>query len=59
MVENAVDASKEKHVLVIEKSGNKVTVKVDSMAHPMEEKRYIEFVELMADQCISGIRGAR
>ncbi len=49
MVENTVDASKEKHVPVIEKSGNKVTVKVGSVAHPMEEKHYIEFVELMAD----------
>lgn len=49
LVENTVDASKEKHVPVIEKSGNKVTVKVGSVAHPMEEKHYIEFVELMAD----------
>ncbi|MDZ7377581.1 MAG: desulfoferrodoxin FeS4 iron-binding domain-containing protein, partial [candidate division KSB1 bacterium] len=38
LVENTVDASKEKHVPVIEKSGNKVTVKVGSVAHPMEEK---------------------
>lgn len=49
LVENTVDASKEKHVPVIEKSGNKVTVKVGSVAHPMEEKHYIEFIELMAD----------
>jgi len=49
MVENTVDASKEKHVPVIEKSGNKVTVKVGSVAHPMEGKHYIEFIELMAD----------
>ncbi len=49
MVENTVDASKEKHVPVIEKSGNQVTVKVGSVAHPMEEKHYIEFIELLAD----------
>jgi superoxide reductase len=49
MVENTVDASKEKHVPVIEKSGNQVTVKVGSVAHPMEETHYIEFIELMAD----------
>jgi len=49
MVENTVDAAKEKHVPVIEKSGNKVTVKVGSVAHPMEGKHYIEFIELMAD----------
>jgi len=49
LVENTVDAAKEKHVPVIEKSGNKVTVKVGSIAHPMEEKHYIEFIEVMAD----------
>lgn len=49
LVENTVDAAKEKHVPVIEKSGNQVTVKVGSVAHPMEEKHYIEFIELMAD----------
>lgn len=49
LVENTVDASKEKHVPVIEKSGSKVTVKVGSVAHPMEEKHYIEFIELIAD----------
>lgn len=49
LTENTVDAAKEKHVPVIEKAGNKVTVKVGSVAHPMEEKHYIEFIELMAD----------
>ncbi|MCI0514795.1 desulfoferrodoxin [candidate division KSB1 bacterium] len=49
LVENTVDASKEKHVPVIEKSGSKVTVKVGGVAHPMEEKHYIEFIELIAD----------
>ncbi len=47
--ENITDAAQEKHVPVIEKSGNKVTVKVGSVAHPMEEKHYIEFIEVMAD----------
>jgi len=46
-VENTVDAAKEKHVPVIEKAGNDVTVKVGSVAHPMEEKHYIEWVELV------------
>ena len=49
LAENTVDAAKEKHVPVIEKSGNKVTVKVGSVAHPMEEKHYIEFIEVLAD----------
>jgi len=49
VVENTVDASKEKHVPVIEKSGNGILVKVGSIPHPMEEKHYIEWVELVAD----------
>jgi len=47
--ENTVDASKEKHVPVIERNGDMITVKVGSVAHPMEEKHYIEWIELHAD----------
>ncbi|MEE4310439.1 MAG: desulfoferrodoxin [candidate division KSB1 bacterium] len=47
--ENTTDAATEKHVPVIEQSGSTVTVKVGSVAHPMEEKHYIEFIELIAD----------
>jgi len=49
LVENTVDASKEKHVPVIEKTASSVTVKVGSVAHPMEEKHYIEWIEIIAD----------
>ncbi|MBF0101105.1 MAG: desulfoferrodoxin [Desulfobacterales bacterium] len=49
MVENTVDASKEKHVPVIEKIANGVKVTVGSVAHPMEEKHYIEWIEVIAD----------
>ncbi|MCG9479835.1 MAG: desulfoferrodoxin [Actinomycetia bacterium] len=45
--ENTVDAAKEKHVPVIERNGDMVKVKVGSVAHPMEEKHYIEWIELM------------
>ena len=45
-VENTVDASREKHVPVVEKSGNTVTVTVGSEIHPMVEKHYIEWIEL-------------
>jgi superoxide reductase len=34
---------------VIEKTVNGVTVKVGSVAHPMEEKHYIEWVEVIID----------
>jgi len=47
--ENTVDAAKEKHVPVIEKINGGYKVKVGSVAHPMEEKHYIEWIELIAD----------
>ncbi len=47
--ENTVDAAKEKHVPVIEKIEGGVKVKVGSVAHPMEEKHYIEWIEIIAD----------
>lgn len=49
LTENTVDAAKEKHVPVIEKTGTGITVKVGDVAHPMEEKHYIEWIELIAD----------
>jgi superoxide reductase len=49
MAENTVDAAREKHVPVIEKGAAGITVKVGSVAHPMEEKHYIEWVELLVD----------
>jgi len=49
IVENTVEASKEKHVPVIEKTPQAVKVNVGSVAHPMEEKHYIEWIELLAD----------
>jgi len=49
LVENTTDAAREKHVPVIEKGTDKITVKVGSVAHPMEEKHYIEWIELIAD----------
>lgn len=47
--ENSVDAAKEKHVPVIEKTADGYLVKIGSVAHPMEEKHYIEWIELVAD----------
>lgn len=46
LVPGTVDASKEKHVPVVERSGNVVTVKVGSVAHPMVEEHYIGWVAL-------------
>jgi superoxide reductase len=44
--ENSVDASNEKHVPVIEKTEKGILVKVGSIDHPMEEKHYIEWIEV-------------
>ena len=49
MNENTVDAAKEKHVPVIEKIDGGYKVKVGAVAHPMEEKHYIQWIELIAD----------
>ena len=49
MIENTVDAAKEKHVPVLEKTGDGYKVTVGSVAHPMEDKHYIQWVELIAD----------
>lgn len=49
MTENTTDAAQEKHVPVIEKTDKGFKVKVGSMPHPMEEKHYIEWIELIAD----------
>jgi superoxide reductase len=49
MQENTVDAAKEKHVPVVEKTADGFMVKVGSVPHPMEEKHYIEWVEIIAD----------
>ena len=49
LTENTVDASKEKHVPVIEIGADSITVKVGSVAHPMEAAHFIEWIELVAD----------
>ncbi len=46
-VENTTDAAKEKHVPVVETSGNETKVTIGSVAHPMEESHYIEWIEVI------------
>ncbi|MEM0301731.1 MAG: desulfoferrodoxin [Archaeoglobaceae archaeon] len=43
------EEGREKHLPVVERTGDKITVKVGSVLHPMEEKHYIEWIELIAD----------
>ena len=47
-VENTVDAALEKHVPVVEKVEGGIKVKVGEAAHPMEEKHYIQWIEVIA-----------
>jgi len=44
---NTVDAAKEKHVPVMTDLGTQIEVSVGSVAHPMEEKHYIAFIEVV------------
>jgi superoxide reductase len=48
--EKTADEGKEKHVPVIEKNEEGVTIKVGSVPHPMEEKHYIEWIEIITDK---------
>jgi len=47
--EHTEDEGYEKHVPIIEKTENGFKVKVGSEPHPMEEKHYIEWIEINAD----------
>ena len=47
--EKALDVGQEKHVPVVEVTGDGVKVKVGSVPHPMEEKHHIEWVEIIED----------
>lgn len=47
--ENATDAATEKHVPVVERNDSGVTVRVGSVKHPMVEKHYIEWIEVIHD----------
>lgn len=49
LIENSVDAAKEKHIPLIEETSEGFKIEVGSAAHPMEEKHFIEWIELIAD----------
>jgi superoxide reductase len=52
LTEKMMDAGNEKHVPVLEKTAAGVKVKVGSIPHPMEEKHYIEWIELHTDEAV-------
>lgn len=47
MVGITEDKGKEKHVPIIEEKGDGITVAVGGTHHPMEEKHYIKFIEVL------------
>jgi superoxide reductase len=47
--EKTADKTTEKHVPMIEKTSDGYKITVGSTLHPMEEKHYIEWIELQAD----------
>ena len=50
MKEKTEDSSVEKHVPYIEKTSDGVLVKIgQNQDHPMEEKHYIEWIQIIAD----------
>ena len=51
--EKTADTSTEKHVPFIKREGDKYIVKVgENTAHPMENKHYIEWIELVVDGAV-------
>jgi superoxide reductase len=44
MVANTTEAAKEKHLPLATLDGNKVHIAVGSVAHPMEEKHFIQWI---------------
>ena len=50
LVANTTDAAQEKHVPVVTKEGNKVTVKVGSVLHPMTEAHLLQWIYLRTQQ---------
>jgi len=47
--EKIEDTGMEKHLPVVEKTERGVKIKTGSIPHPMEEKHYIEWIEIVAD----------
>ncbi|MCF6265449.1 MAG: desulfoferrodoxin [Desulfuromusa sp.] len=49
LVENSTDGAHEKHVPMVIGIGDDMEVSVGSVAHPMQEEHYIEWIEVIAD----------
>lgn len=47
LVANTTDAATEKHVPVIKRDGNTVTVDISTVEHPMIDEHYITFIAIV------------
>ncbi len=47
---NTTDAATEKHVPVVAVTGNKISVKVGSVSHPMTEEHYIQWIMITTEK---------
>ncbi len=47
LIANSTDAAQEKHVPVVTRDGDALTVKVGSVAHPMLEEHYIQWIAIV------------
>lgn len=50
--EKSNETGQEKHLPVIEKSADGVSIKIGSVPHPMEKVHYIEWVDLLANDLV-------
>lgn len=50
--ENSVEASKEKHIPVVTPVPGGYKVSVGSVEHPMEDKHFIEWIELVTESTV-------
>lgn len=50
LIPGAVDAAKEKHIPVISRDNNNVSITVGSVLHPMQEEHYISWVMIETKQ---------
>ncbi|MFH1223552.1 MAG: desulfoferrodoxin [Pseudomonadota bacterium] len=48
VIAGTVDAAKEKHIPVVTKKDAAYTINIGSVAHPMEDKHYIEWVQIIS-----------
>lgn len=55
LIANTQDASQEKHVPIASRKDGKILVEVGSVAHPMLEEHYIEWIAVVSEEGIERI----